>query len=797
VNPAIGHTKAPPVRVSGSVPEMLRWGGWWVVMVCALIRCLVASDPFPHWGIDPGRVIMPATGLTPAVSMSVDSIMLLGCGVALIGEVLRGAAMLWMPVLLWALGCVGVAVQAFVIRTGSIDDVRIGSTWVAAFAAGLTAMHVCRDERIRRVTLAVGVGIIAMLAAKGAVQVFHEHAMTLQRYRADREGFLLSQGWTPDSASAKNFERRLNQAEATGWFGLSNVYASFAATCAVALTGCAVLAWREARVHRRMPDGWAGVLTLGAAAALGALVLAGSKGGYAAAAIGMVMLAGRWILTRLRVPKVNARIAGIAAIAVMGLAISAVVVRGLVGTRVSELSLLFRWFYMQGAVRALAESPLFGTGPDGFKDAYMRLKPALSPEEVSSPHSVVWDLMARLGVFGVLWTGLWLRWVYGLGAAAVGETRGPAPESGHARAEGWLVMLAAAAPVLISTWMERAMGSPEQAAARLGGLAGWVGVSLALLLLLRTSRMGFGALAIAAMVAALHGQIEVTPLWDSSAAWMCLMLAAAGAGSHGAVTRVGRAMVAPGLLVAAAVGTAWMGVVPTTRWEVSLHAGADEMRPMAEMRARLGEIAAGRAGDTDSMPRLLQDLARLTDTQTPASAEEMDRAMARLAFKCASHAEPFLERASAIAPRDFQTNETWVRTLMEGAVAADASGQSGAAVSAAAEARRHANEFAHRCPSSSSYGLLGNVESAMYSLTKDPAHLDEAIRAWEAGARFDPYGLSLPLQAFRALVSVNRKDEASVLARRLRELDALQRLDPLKQLNDADRAVVERFAGEN
>ena len=43
----------PPVH------EWMRWGGWWIVIACVLARCLISPDPFPYWGTDPGRLIIP------------------------------------------------------------------------------------------------------------------------------------------------------------------------------------------------------------------------------------------------------------------------------------------------------------------------------------------------------------------------------------------------------------------------------------------------------------------------------------------------------------------------------------------------------------------------------------------------------------------------------------------------------------------------------------------------------------------------------------------------------------------
>ncbi len=741
--------------------------------------------------------MLPVTGLTPAESMSVDAVMLLGCGVALVGEVLAGAAVLWLPVLLWTLGCIGASVHAFAIRTGSIDDARIGATWSAAMAAGLAAMHVCRDERIKRVTLAAAVGLIVMLAAKGAVQVFHEHAMTVARYNQDRESFLAAQGWTPDSASARNFERRLNQPEATGWFGLANVYATFAAACMTALYACAVLGWREARILRRIPDGWAGLLTIGALVACGALVLAGSKGGAAAAVLGLGLISGVVVLTRKRkLARVSTRAAGMIAVTIVVGTVLAVVARGLLGEHLGDRSLLFRWYYMEGATRAFAEAPLFGTGPDGFKDAYMRLKPALSPEEVSSPHSVFFDFAARLGVFGVLWAALWMRWVYGLGGVALAKPAASVDSPRGVRTEGWIVFAAAVAPVLVSTWVERALGSPEQAAARLAGLAGWVGVSIAVLTLLRVSRAATSVFAIAALVAAVHGQIEVTPLWDSSAAWMCMVLGAAGAGGVIPARRANRAMVAPGLLVGAAVGVAWLGVAPTSLWQLALSEAADQMRPMAEFRTRLDEVTSGRKVwmPGDSMPNIASDLARATGTAPATNDGELNRALVQLSFRVTSEASSSLYRAVELAQGHFATREALIRVLMERSAAASAMGLAAESETAAQAALNQATELVRRRPSASSWGLLGNIEAAEHAATRDPRHLDRAIEAWEAGAKLDPHGLSLPLQAFKAMIAAGRMEAAREVAKTLLRLDSLQRLDELKRLSPADRAAVESSA---
>ena len=103
--------------------------------------------------------------------------------------------------------------------------------------------------------------------------------------------------------------------------------------------------------------------------------------------------------------------------AIIAAALLAVIARGLVGERIGELSLLFRWFYMQGATHIFADHWLLGVGPADFKDAYMIAKPATSPEDVSSPHSILLDWVATLGLGGLAWCVLFLVWSSAAGRA--------------------------------------------------------------------------------------------------------------------------------------------------------------------------------------------------------------------------------------------------------------------------------------------------------------------------------------------------------------------------------------------
>src|SRR4051812_5529636 len=68
-----------------------RLAAWCVALACVYAKVVVSFDPFPYWGSDPTRVVLPVTGLTPGPSMLLDCIILIACGAALLFESLLGA----------------------------------------------------------------------------------------------------------------------------------------------------------------------------------------------------------------------------------------------------------------------------------------------------------------------------------------------------------------------------------------------------------------------------------------------------------------------------------------------------------------------------------------------------------------------------------------------------------------------------------------------------------------------------------------------------------------------------------
>jgi len=65
---------------------------------------------------------------------------------------------------------------------------------------------------------------------------------------------------------------------------------------------------------------------------------------------------------------------------------------------------------------------MLGVGPDGFQNAYLTARPAISPEEVDSPHSVLFDWWATLGFGGIAWAALLIAILWFGGRGLIADT---------------------------------------------------------------------------------------------------------------------------------------------------------------------------------------------------------------------------------------------------------------------------------------------------------------------------------------------------------------------------------------
>lgn len=523
-----------------------------VMMLTPLfVRASVPFSIMPGWDSDP--MLTHDAGamgtLGPAGSLALDACVLTGAAVwSTAGQMQdhgRQAAGWWWETVgrLASTGVLLLAVPTLLsLAVGWTEqDLRIGMSWLSAIVALCTVAAASRaDTRVRGLVGALTLGFLALLACRAGLQFLVEHPQTVADFQRNKEQFLLSRGWTEGSTSARAYERRLSQPDASAWFALSNVLASFAAAVTVVFSGLAWALVRANQKERNTPRArFCAAVALGVATSIAALWFAHSKGGVIALITGqlallamLVAMTGRcrpW-----RLPTVLAVGLG----AIVG-PIALVVARGLLGERLGELSLLFRWFYMQGAAGILAKFPLTGIGPDGFQQAFLLTKPALCPEDPSSAHSVLFDWAACLGLAGLV-LGLTLIALSVFISASpfrAMNDRSPQPDTHTSTMlSPRLVLLIPALATIVSAWIETPGMSPASAMARVAGLIGWCMIAGLLWQPLtkafssadgRTRGRVYAAFAAGALTLIAHGQIEVTLTWTPAVGLAGMMIGVA------------------------------------------------------------------------------------------------------------------------------------------------------------------------------------------------------------------------------------------------------------------------------
>lgn len=385
----------PAAKTPGTLGDLAMVG----LVVIAVVRCLVSFSSVVSWNLSNLHPSMPGTSIESAGTAVCDALMLVVLMWSLIDAAMRRARVPLSLLVLWLVGVGFVIYHA----TGSADALRIGGNWVGATALGLAAMILAGQRHRRRFMIAAVIGLIVPLGLNAFKQVAIDHPATVRSYEDNRAQILEQQGIAPGSAGQTKFETRLYPTEASGAFALANVFGSVIGALGLVAIGLAVGAKRLK--GRRW--WWVALVVL---LALATLALTKSKGAVLAFAVagGAVAALARWRPGWSRSVCLGLVVVGIAA----------VLVRGLMGPPDSvegERSLLFRAFYWQGAASMLAERPIAGVGPGEFQTAYMKHKPALSPEDPADPHNVFVAWLSMLGVGG----GAWCLMLAGLFAMGV------------------------------------------------------------------------------------------------------------------------------------------------------------------------------------------------------------------------------------------------------------------------------------------------------------------------------------------------------------------------------------------
>lgn len=748
----------------------------------ALFKATAPLLSFPAWDVDPMSIPPTAIGLGPTATMAIDCsiITLAGVIMALTGPLVGRPR--FVEIFLLLAGLIAVAWHGVFAPAATQPNLLLGISWAAAISAAAALSHAARIDLIRRLGAAIAIGLIAMLAFKGAAQVWVEVPDTIAAFEADRPAILAAHGWSPDSFAAKTFERRLRDATATGWFGLANIVASFGA----AGFGFFIVLCLEtgAKGSRKL------AAILGIVLSLLCVWMAGSKGGWAAAAVAcFVALAGPRIAAH-RAPR-----GSLLLVFIPLAALALVFARGIVGTRLGELSLLFRSFYLSAAAKIFGHNVLAGIGPANFKDSYLLSKNPLSPEEISSPHSVFFDFAATLGAGGVLWGVLLLALIGSAGVALAlppdsHETEEPRNNAAALRP----ALLTLALVSLGGAWIEMPLATPLNGLVRIGGLFA------AGLLAWRVCCAGERALGVALCAAtsalAFHAMIEVTPVQQGSTVLFGCLIGLAAA-SLPALPQARRGIIflaSPGLALGVIGIGASLLIGRVQDWESLLRSGADRLAPFADLNARINEAArTGNAQDAAGFKAAAIDLGAILGKSLNSDPRDLRRALLEAKIKRGDEALADLVMAIAVDPTNFETRQAASQLALGIGAMLRELGQSGE------ERLRQGLEFAEdatqlKSRKAPAYAWLGSARRGVYELTREKSLLRGAFDAWQAASAFDPHNPLHAAACARVAIELGDKTQAKDWAIRALRLNENMRLDPLRQFETGERRRLEAIA---
>ncbi len=723
-----------------------------ILGVCAL-RALVPIQPQLWFDVDPALDAMPMLAMGPTGSHVLDLLLMLACALAIAGEHRAHRGVHWSMVLL---ALAPLPVLAY-WGHDSRDAFR-GDTWLAAAMAFVALAHLVRERSLRVMAVAVVAALTAAFALRGLVQVTTEHDATVALFRETRDAFFADRGWSADSSAARTYERRLMQAEATGWFGFSNVFSTFMGVGALVFGATAVLLWRRVRSAHM----WS--LTLAALACAALLVINGGKGALGATALAACLLL--WVVRAKSAPR--ASIVFVLVACVLG----AVVIRGVAGAHLSDLSLLFRAYYLEAAARMYAQMPLnmlvFGVGPDGVHEIFNAVKPASCPEDVASLHSMFVDWMASLGAIAALaWSVMIALAFRGRVVVAAGVERDELHSVATTTVR--IATIVGAVALITQACVE------EPALDALGLMLRAFGVLVFALIaavlapalsMLEGRALAAIALAMAALVM-IHAQIEMTA-WLPTSSVLALVCVACGSNcatsksDHAHSTLRERvAMICSGALVIAALTMVTRDALDAYARDRALESAAQQLAPLAHARLEGKPLAR----DIELSTRLAV-AQQLIDLDASRSSVSMEAAVRQLA--AAAQLEP---HSDATQPHFAVDGHAFTRAL------------------------HLAREAMTTHPARASALLEGlSMEKLRYSHTLDDAQRLELLGFVAHEAQRQPASARRRGDLAQAYASLGRIDDARRVAREALALDDQLALDPLAQFSARERARIDALA---
>ena len=764
-----------------------------VAFLVALVaaRCLIGITSDPHFDVDPLQNPLPWFGIGPAGVLLFSVLALLAGTLILLGERASGRGFDRVLFLAAMLPLVAIVIH------GSLDaaDLWRGIDWFTAAFSAVALAHAMRAPGIRATVLGGLLGVVALLSVQGAYELLVEHPAMVAFFEGNRDAMLRSFGWEPGSVQAALYERRLQQPEASGWFGLANLFSALMVVGLVALLGC---------LNRRTSSGGTMLMVLVAIGLAGLVALNGSKGALVAAVIGILMICAPACVSGLKASWRT--LPGRLAVGMLLLVLLVVVVRGQSGDAFlgDERSLLFRWHYLLGAVRMVTHHPWLGVGPDGFQEAYLLLKPELSPEDPVSAHNMLLDWLAAFGVFGV-------SWIFLLAMLALrgGRTEEDAVGATDSAGATWLVPVGLAVACGFGVLVELPTLSPLAIVIRTIGLALAVTIAVVVrdaMLRLPSWRQGWCLGAILAVLLAL-GSIDMLFMQAGTVAIAWAFVGACATAGRCRPRRFDPVIVM--LPAALAVWVVFAALIPEQRVAARTGQAAMTLRVLGALPEEVAEVPAGLApwSRADALASVreasLRAASRLPE-DAPLKSAMVDFDYDRLASGsndprlitsdlvrtllpvARSTAVAELDAASDIDDRNLRPVWAMIEQLRRLALAVDE--RSGRASLLKAVVRL--DDAMDRNPSARSAIAAAWVLADSASIENAPDH-DQVIEAFRVALSLSPHDPELLVGlADAARLGGDRELEQDALQAALLKDDA-RALDPLVQFPPARRAELE------
>ena len=442
-----------------------------LLLACVGARALVSEMPYRGSLLDPSllagepsRDTLPACQGREELSRVTFAVLLPAIGALwLLGCALSGRLVVRHP---WLGATIAVfAAWSLIASLGASDKRSALDVWIeqlSLMSACLLAAQLLGDRRRFVAFVAVLAGMGGLLAVKGLWQVGVEIPERIADFAANRELRLADLGLRPGSAEAAIFEARLRATTPTGFFVMSNLYASVLVVTLLAAVGLAAdkarlaaATWRQARDHRRkghlhLPAISAGLSGIIAVSCAVALVLSRSRGGIIAAAVSLL---GALVIARWRRSLAACwRRAVIAVAAAFILGAGAVVAYGLARDRLPSKTMTFRWYYWTGGARIVADHPWLGVGPGNFASAYLRVRRAAAEEAVKDPHNTIVHAATQYGLpGGALYLGIAAYVLVGMARPRREDPRRPLAYDEPIPVAGTVTVIAATAAAALTT----------------------------------------------------------------------------------------------------------------------------------------------------------------------------------------------------------------------------------------------------------------------------------------------------------------------------------------------------------